>query len=96
MTREWVSEKDHNWVMTCDQTGCGTRSEPYPKQPDLVLFQECGWFVAATFGDICPTCLERGIRPSATVKPYRGIVPPIMRTDHANSASEHGREEEKR
>lgn len=63
MTREWVSEQDRRWVMVCDQDGCATRSEPFPKQPDLETFQDRGWFIAMKSGDICPACLARGIEP---------------------------------
>lgn len=65
MTREWVSKKDHRWVMRCDQIGCATRSEPFPKEPPLELFARRGWFIAAKFGDICPTCFAKGIKPTA-------------------------------
>lgn len=73
MTREWVSTTDQRWVMACDQIGCRTRSEPFPEQPNLALFQARGWFVAQPWGDICPACLARGVRPTA--RPYRGVVP---------------------
>lgn len=66
------------WSMVCDQDGCDTRSEGFPGQPDLELFQQRGWFIAKLFGDICPTCLAKGIRPGPSVEPYRGIVPPAM------------------
>jgi hypothetical protein len=74
MTRQWVSDKDHNWVMACDQTGCTTRSEPFPKSPDLEIFQQRGWFIGALSGDTCPTCLANGVTPTA--QPYR---PPAKR-----------------
>lgn len=78
MTRTWISDSDHRWVMQCDQTGCDTRFGPFDQQPDLALFPDLGWFVAALFGDICPACLAAGTRPKATVEPWRGIVPAAM------------------
>lgn len=72
MTREWVSEKDRRWVMRCDQNGCATRSEPFPKSPPLEEFQRRGWFVAAKWGDICPACLAKGVEPTAA--PYEAHV----------------------
>lgn len=68
MTRTWVNKYDHRYVMQCDQPRCTTRSEPFPSQPDLGLFQERGWFVAALFGDVCPTCLANGAVPDR--EPY--------------------------
>ena len=65
MTRTWISEKDHRWVMMCDQLGCATRSEPFPREPDLALFASRGWFIAAKFGDVCPHCLAKGTKPTA-------------------------------
>lgn len=61
MTRSWISETDHRWVMLCDTNGCTTRSEPFPAgaQPDLEIFRKRGWFIAKKFGDMCPECLER-------------------------------------
>lgn len=74
MTRD--KGKDGLWSMICDLKGCGTRSEGFPEQPPLDLFQERGWFIAAKSGDICPACLAKGVRPTA--EPYRGIVPVVM------------------
>lgn len=64
MTREWVSEQDHRWVMVCDQAGCETRSEAFPNQPDLGIFQGRGWFIAKKWGDVCPSCLASGAEPT--------------------------------
>lgn len=70
MTRQWSTANGPDWVMVCDELGCTTKSEVFPKrQPELELFQERGWFIAAKFGDICPACLAKGAKP--TVKPYR-------------------------
>lgn len=76
MTR--THNDQQQWVMLCDQIGCPTRSEAFPKEPPLELFRDRGWFIARTFGDICPACLAKGVRPSASVKPWRGVVPAIM------------------
>lgn len=76
MTRE--RNKRGLWEMRCDQDGCGTQSEPFPVQPDLELFQVRGWFIAKSWGDICPPCLAKGVRPTSRVEPYRGVVPPVM------------------
>lgn len=76
MTRQWVSDTDRDWVMVCDQGGCTTRSEPFPKQPPLDMFRERGWFIAKLFGDICPTCLARGVQPAAKVEPHRVMALP--------------------
>lgn len=73
MTREWVDEMTRDWVMVCDEIGCGTRSEAFPKaQPPLELFQDRGWFIAALHGDVCPACLAKGVEPTA--KPYRPLA----------------------
>ncbi|AHH16563.1 hypothetical protein NONO_c17630 [Nocardia nova SH22a] len=78
MTRTWVSDTDRRWVMKCDQSGCATRSEEFPREPPLAEFQNRGWFIAKLWGDICPDCLARGVRPTAKVEPYRGITPAVM------------------
>jgi hypothetical protein len=72
VTRQWISKKDPRWVMVCDQEGCATKSEPFPNQPDLQLFQERGWFAAKLWGDICPACLARGVQPKG--EPWRKRV----------------------
>lgn len=64
MTRTWISDTDHRWVMLCDQQGCATRSDPFPKEPRLEIFRAQGWFVARRFGDICPACLAAGVTPT--------------------------------
>ncbi len=64
MTRHWVSDSDRRWVMACDETGCKSKSEPFTRQPPLEMFLDRGWFVARHFGDVCPSCLARGVRPS--------------------------------
>lgn len=69
MTREWTNERDRDWVMRCDESGCTTTSEPFSKQPDLELFMDRGWFIAKKFGDVCPACLAKGVQPR--VEPYR-------------------------
>lgn len=69
MTREWVSESNHDWVMVCDEDGCRTRSEAFPEQPELEEFQKRGWFIAKKWGDVCPACLAKGVEPKG--KPYR-------------------------
>ncbi|MGW4720842.1 hypothetical protein [Nocardia sp. NPDC004260] len=69
MTRQWISKKNQNWVMVCDQDGCTSKSEPFPNQPDLGIFQGRGWFVANLFGDICPACLAKGVQPKG--EPWR-------------------------
>ncbi|MCC3333559.1 hypothetical protein [Nocardia abscessus] len=69
MTRQWISEKNHDWVMVCDQPGCPTTSEPFPTSPPLELFQKRGWFTAKLFGDICPACLAKGVQPKG--EPFR-------------------------
>lgn len=76
MTRE--RDKSGLWAFVCDQHGCDTRSERFPGQPELEVFQERGWFVARLWGDICPACLAKGIRPKPNVEPYRGALPPAM------------------
>ena len=65
MTRQWISDTDHRWVMVCDRDGCDTRSEAFPTQPDLKEFQGRGWFIAQPWGDVCPTCLASGVGPTA-------------------------------
>jgi hypothetical protein len=72
MTRQWISESDRRWVMVCDRDGGATQSEPFPKQPDLALFAARGWFIAKSWGDICPTCLAAGVTPTA--EPYRPVA----------------------
>lgn len=69
MTRQHVSDTDLQWVMVCDQLGCTTTSEPFPASPRLELFQERGWFIADDFGDVCPSCLAKGVVP--TDQPYQ-------------------------
>ncbi len=73
MTREWVSERDRNWVMRCDRIGCGTRSETFPASPPLELFRDRGWFIGWPSGDRCPACLEAGL--VSTAKPFRFARP---------------------
>lgn len=67
MTREWIDERTRQWVMRCDQKGCTTRSETFPTQPDLELFRDRGWYVAKVYGDVCPTCLAKGIVPGGAL-----------------------------
>lgn len=67
MTRS--HDQNRQWRMYCDQDGCETRSEPFPAEPPLQMFQERGWFIAELFGDACPACLARGVHP--TVEPHR-------------------------
>jgi hypothetical protein len=57
MSRQFVSKKDHRWVMRCDQ--CGHASRAAAAQADLPLeaFAQAGWFIAKLFGDQCPTCV---------------------------------------
>lgn len=76
MTRDRA--KSGLWAMVCDQDGCTTRSEDHPRQPELEVFQERGWFIARLWGDICPACLAKGVRPKPNVEPYRGVVPQVM------------------
>lgn len=69
MTRTWVDDrmlfpKDKRWVMRCDQTGCTTQSEPSFQQQSLDHFAANGWFIAKTFGDVCPKCLAAGVVPT--------------------------------
>lgn len=71
MTRTWVDDrlpfpKDRRWVMRCDETGCTTKSQPSVQQPPLEDFAAAGWFIAKTFGDVCPVCLAEGVTPTDT------------------------------
>lgn len=75
MTREWVSEQDRRWVMVCDQDWCHTRSEPFPDQPDLKIFQGLGWFVAKQWGDVCPACLAAGVEPRGEAFRGGSVIP---------------------
>ncbi|WP_330253048.1 hypothetical protein OG874_00085 [Nocardia sp. NBC_00565] len=79
MTRQHVSETNRDWVMVCDEEGCATASEVFPKQPDLEVFHGRGWFIAACSGDICPACLANGVTP--TVEPY--LMPEAVTDGHA-------------
>ncbi|MET8430109.1 hypothetical protein [Nocardia sp. NPDC004860] len=71
MTREWIDEDIPEWVMRCDEIGCPTTSEAFPKEPPLDWFMDRGWFIAEKFGDECPMCLAKGIQPK--VEPYRRV-----------------------
>lgn len=59
------------WRMWCDEPGCAESSETRPTQHDLPLaeFAAAGWHVAEKWGDICPTCLAKGVKP----RPEDGI-----------------------
>lgn len=78
MTRQWADDRLTEsktrpaWVMVCDQKGCTTTSEEFPTQPDLEIFAGRGWFIAQKYGDICPACLAKGVRP--TVEPHRVAI----------------------
>ena len=65
------------WVMVCDQADCKTRSDVRQKQADLPLveFVDAGWFVARTYGDYCPACVNRA-----------GGVDVLMRSTHGPNA----------
>jgi hypothetical protein len=53
-----------------DGKRCQTESEPPSrKQPDLLAFVLEGWFIAKVHGDICPACLEDGVKPKR--EPHR-------------------------
>lgn len=71
MGRRWVDDRaafplDRRWIMCCDQPGCATKSAPTTQQPPLEQFAADGWFIAKTFGDICPACLTAGTTPTST------------------------------
>ena len=68
MTRTLVDDKklfpkDKRWVMRCDVSGCTTKSEPSVQFPPLEQFVAAGWFIGATFCDICPECVAKGVMP---------------------------------
>lgn len=69
MTQIWKGET-RTWVIVCDETDCATTSEKFPHLPDPDLFIERGWFMAELFGDVCPACLAKGVKPTATPYPY--------------------------
>lgn len=75
MTRSHDEVK--KWRMFCDNDRCSTRSESFDREPPLSLFAERGWFIAKLFGDLCPTCLADGVKPTAephSLK-FRGAKP---------------------
>jgi hypothetical protein len=62
MSREWVGAKrSEGWQMRCDNWdgGCRVRSDIRPTTEALPLeeFAAAGWYVAATHGDRCPSCV---------------------------------------
>lgn len=54
MSRTWVSNDDHRWLMACDLKGCDFERGPFPAQPPLEMFRDQGWFIAKVQGDRCP------------------------------------------
>ena len=72
MSRTWVTPFGPDWVMVCDQPGCTTRSETFPTEPALELFQGRGWFIGWPSGDRCPDCLAKGLVSKA--EPYRSLA----------------------
>lgn len=86
--RTWVDDRkkrpvDKRWVMRCEGKPagmeCTTTSEPFETQPDLEVFRDRGWFIAAKSGDLCPSCREAGLERGH--EPHR-----IMATAMAGSA----------
>jgi len=75
VTRTRISRKDPRWVMECDREKCTTRSEPFDTQPDLSIFANRGWFVAASYGDRCPECVGLGLL-SETAQPSQVMKRP--------------------
>lgn len=69
MTRQKVSETNHNWIMVCDRPDCGTQSETFPDSPPLETFRDRGWFIGWPSGDRCPECLAAGFK--STMPPYQ-------------------------
>lgn len=60
MSRSWVSQKDHRWVMLCDEPSCTTRSDARLTQDDhnLADYARKGWWIGLAV-DACPSCVTK-------------------------------------
>jgi hypothetical protein len=59
-------EPEIGWRMYCDQDGCPNASDIRPTQHHLPLdeFHAAGWLIAKRWGDTCPQCAAKGLKPS--------------------------------